>query len=197
MGPETTLGQVTACSRLVAGGELADVRLSPLAQHGDGRGTFTEVYDVGWNIGIDPTQWSLVRSAEGALRGMHLHRRHDEYVHVIAGTMTVGLFDVRAGSPTVNQSATYQLEGSHPAILLFPPGLVHGWLSHTTSIHLQAVSESYSSYGADDNDGCRWDDPELGIEWPSTPVLLSERAKSFPSLAVLRSASAIRWRGSS
>jgi dTDP-4-dehydrorhamnose 3,5-epimerase-like enzyme len=42
------------------------------------------------------------------------------------------------------------------------------------------------TYGLDDNNGCRWDDPDLGIVWPSEPWTISERASTFGSMAELR-----------
>ena len=62
------------------GTEIDGVRLLPLHPHHDERGTFTEVFAAHWGAGIDPAQWSVVHSAPGVLRGMHLHLRHDELV---------------------------------------------------------------------------------------------------------------------
>ena len=71
------------------------------------------------------------------------------------------------------------LAGGHPREDLGP-------LFHEPTVHLQGVSEAYDHYGADDNHGCHWSDPELGIEWPFEPTTLSERAAGFGSLADLR-----------
>ena len=54
-------------------------------------------------------------------------------------------------------------------------------------MHLQAVSEAYVDYAEDDNDGCHWSDPELGIEWPFSPTVVADRADGFPSLRDLLS----------
>ena len=64
--------------------------------------------------------------------------------------------------------------------------MVHGWLATEAAVHLQAVSEAYVTYGLDDNNGCRWDDPELGIVWPSVPATISDRADGFGTVAQLR-----------
>ncbi|MEM9036999.1 MAG: dTDP-4-dehydrorhamnose 3,5-epimerase family protein [Actinomycetota bacterium] len=171
---------------LVAGDQLHEVRLLRLDRHDDDRGSFTEVFCSHWETGIDPTQWSLVRSGTGVLRGMHVHLRHDEYVMVISGRMSVGLHDLRPGSPTRGRGAVYELHGGEDLCLTFPRGIVHGWLAHEPSVHLQAVSEAHEFYGDDDNNGCHWSDPELGIEWPFEPTVVSPRADAFPSLAELR-----------
>jgi dTDP-4-dehydrorhamnose 3,5-epimerase len=175
-----------AATGLVDGAPLAGVVVQPLTAHTDRRGSFTEVFAAERDTGVEPTQWSVVRSEPGALRGMHLHLGHDEYLTVVGGRLYVGLHDLRRGSPTEGQGALYVLDHRAPASLTFPRGLVHGWLADGSTVHLQAVSESYSSYSSHDNDGCRWDDPDLGITWPFEPRLLSDRAASFGTLAELR-----------
>ncbi len=172
---------------LVAGGQIDGVRLVTLDRHEDARGSFTEIFCSHWDSGIDPTQWSLVRSAPGVLRGMHVHLRHDEYVMVVSGRMSVGLHDLRPGSPTAGVGAVYELDGGTDVFLSFPRGIAHGWLAHEPTVHVQAVSEAHDFYGDDDNNGCHWSDPELGIDWPFEPTNVSARADAFPSLAELRS----------
>jgi dTDP-4-dehydrorhamnose 3,5-epimerase len=172
---------------LVDGEDLDGVSLRDLRPHRDARGSFTEVYARHWDSGIEPVQWSVVTSGAGVLRGMHLHRRHAECLVVVTGHLSVGLHDARAGSPTEGRWARYELRGDAPASLTFPGGFVHGWLAHEDSTHLQAVSEAYVDYAEDDNRGCHWSDPDLGIRWPFTPTVVAERAEAFPSLRDLLS----------
>jgi dTDP-4-dehydrorhamnose 3,5-epimerase len=179
----------------LAGGTPFDgVRVAPLAPTTDERGSFTEVYSDDWDTGIDPVQWSVVRSDAGVLRGMHLHDRHVEYLMVVAGRVSIGLHDARPGSPTEGRWCRLELAGDEPAFVTFPAGIVHGWLFHEPSTHLQAVSETYASYADDDNHGCHWSDPALGIEWPFEPTVVSARADGFPPLAELLARRAIRPR---
>lgn len=154
--------------------------------HADGRGSFTEVFRKSWNLCIDPVQWSAVRSKAGTLRGMHLHRRHDEYICVLSGKAFVGLMDIRPGSPTEGVSTLIELCGDKMSCLSFPKGLIHGWYFPADTLHLQSVSEDYGNYGHDDNLGCRWSDPDLHIKWPAKPTRLSERAGEFGTVAQLR-----------
>jgi dTDP-4-dehydrorhamnose 3,5-epimerase len=172
---------------LVGGVWLDGVILRDLEAHDDPRGRFMEVFGDHWDSGIDPAQWSVVHTQAGALRGMHLHRRHTEYLMVVAGRMSVGLHDARPTSPTCGEWARYELSADHPTFLTFPADLVHGWLAHEPTIHLQAVSEAYEFYAEDDNEGCHWSDPALGIEWPFEPTIVSERASGFPLLVDLLS----------
>ena len=64
---------------------------------------------------------------------------------------------------------------------------MHGWLAHAPTVHLQGVSEAYVDYAEDDNQGCHWSDPDLGIEWPFAPTVVAARADAFPSLRELLS----------
>jgi dTDP-4-dehydrorhamnose 3,5-epimerase len=99
--------------------------------------------------------------------------------------MSVGLHDARPGSATRGQWARYELSERQPAYLTFPEGFVHGWLAHVRTVHLQAVSEAYDSYADEDNEGCHWSDPDLGIEWPFEPTLVAPRADGFGKLTDL------------
>jgi dTDP-4-dehydrorhamnose 3,5-epimerase len=170
---------------LVSGPHLDGVRFQHLEPHDDSRGVFTEVFCDHWGTGIDPVQWSVVQSAAGVLRGMHFHLRHEELMTVVAGHLSVGLYDAREGSPTEGQAGLYVLSGDRPALISFPAGIVHGLLFHERSIHLQAVTEASVHYAADDNHGCHWSDPALGIDWPFEPTILSDRQDRYPALEVM------------
>lgn len=182
MADERTDG---AAGCLVAGRMIAGVALRPLAAHADARGSFTEIFSRGWTDQPVPAQWSLVRSAQGVLRGMHLHRGHDEGFLLVEGAAHVGLRDVRPGSPTEGASALFAFSGDRPVALTFPRGLVHGWCFTAPSLHIQSVTSTFESYGPDDNLGCHWSDPGLGIDWPAPPTIVAPRAAAFPSLAAL------------
>jgi dTDP-4-dehydrorhamnose 3,5-epimerase len=170
---------------LSSGTQLEGVRSEPIIRHSDRRGSFAE-YFVGPDNQIAPEQWSIVHSETGVLRGMHVHAGHDELFALISGHVTVGLHDLRADSSTAGLSATFEFTNATPTRLVFPRGILHGWLFHTDSIHLQATSAAHHTYHPHDNRGCHWSDPELGIAWPFEPSSVSERATGFASLSELR-----------
>lgn len=153
-------------SQLIEGECLQDCELIKLDKNSDVRGSFTEVFQNEWNTPLSPVQWSIVKSNKRVLRGMHYHLNHDEYFCLIKGTCLLGLKDLRPSSHTYMQSSLYSLKGDDPSCVIFPKGIVHGWYFEEESIHLQAVSESYSRYKDNDNFACMWNDPELGIQWP-------------------------------
>ena len=108
-------------------------------------------------------QWNAVWSEAGVLRGVHVHVRHDDYLTVPVGRASVGLRDLRRGSPTEGLTALVELGREQPGALVIPHGVAHGFYFHEPSLHVYAVSEYWDPA---DELACNWADPELGIEWP-------------------------------
>lgn len=158
------------------------VRVRTLTMHPDDRGVFTEVYRREWDTGVDPVQWNMVRSEAGALRGVHVHPRHTDYLMIISGSANVGLRDLRRGSATEGLSTLMPVSGDQLTALTIPRGVAHGFLFHEPSIHLYAVSHYWDTA---DELACHWSDPALGIEWPATPTLVSTRDQAAGSLSDL------------
>ncbi|HUK94202.1 MAG TPA: dTDP-4-dehydrorhamnose 3,5-epimerase family protein [Gaiellaceae bacterium] len=156
--------------------------LVPLEAHDDERGVFVELYRLEWETGVVPVQWNAVRSRAGVLRGVHVHIRHDDYLTVPFGRASVGLRDLRRGSPTEGVAAVVDLDGERPAALVIPHGVAHGFYFHEPSLHVYAVSEYWDS---EDELGCHWADPELEIPWPCGSAQVSERDAQSPPLREL------------
>ena len=159
------------------------VSLLALTPHADERGAFTELYRVSWEPGVVPAQWNAVRSKANVLRGVHVHRRHTDYLTLVAGRATIGLHDLRFGSPTEGLGATIELDSREPAALVIPVGVAHGFYFPELSIHVYAVSHEFDPA---DELGCRWDDSTLDIEWPCVSPLISTRDHDLGSLSELR-----------
>jgi len=157
----------------------------PLAPREDERGVFTEMFRDSWSLEVKPVQWNAVSSVANVLRGVHAHWRHADYLTVVAGRATVGLHDLRAGSATEGLAATVELRADRPAGLVVPPGVAHGFYFPEPSVHIYAVDHEWDTA---DELGCRWDEPELGIDWPCERPLLSPRDEALGSLSELRAA---------
>jgi dTDP-4-dehydrorhamnose 3,5-epimerase len=153
-----------------------------LEAHADERGVFTELYRLEWGAGIEPVQWNAVRSEAGVLRGTHVHIRHDDYLTVPFGRASVGLRDLRSGSPTEGLSALVELSAERPAALAIPHGVLHGFYFHEPSLHVYAVSEYWDPT---DELGCHWADSELEIPWPASSARVSERDERAQPLRAL------------
>jgi dTDP-4-dehydrorhamnose 3,5-epimerase len=157
-------------------------RLRPLDAHADERGVFTELYRVEWEAGAEPVQWNAVWSEPGVIRGVHVHIRHEDYLTVPVGRASVGLRDLRNGSPTEGLTALVELGQDEPGALVIPRGVAHGFYFHEPTLHVYAVSEYWDPA---DELGCRWDDPELEIPWPVATGRASDRDRAAPPLADL------------
>lgn len=166
----------------VVGSLPHDLRLSPLAPHRDERGTFLELYRNEWQTGVDPIQWNAVDTNAGVLRGVHVHLRHDDYLIVIGGCATVGVRDLREGSPTEGAAACVELSGERPTAISIPHGVAHGFYFNRPSTHVYSVSQYWDLA---DELGCRWDDPALEMPWPQREAQISPRDAALPSLDVL------------
>lgn len=175
--------------------EIPDVILVRPKRRHDERGWFMETYrhSVFVEAGIDHpfVQDNLVRSAGGVLRGMHYQldpASQGKLVGVAEGRIFDVAVDLRVDSPTYGRWAGHVLDGEVGAFLWVPPGFAHGYLvlSDVAYVSYKVTAE----YRPDLDRGFRWNDPEVGIEWPVAEPVLSERDQTLPMLkdvdAVLR-----------
>jgi dTDP-4-dehydrorhamnose 3,5-epimerase len=160
-------------------GHLPDgVRILPLVPHADERGELVELYRQSWG-GPRPVQWNCVRSEARTLRGVHVHIAHWDYLVVTSGSCLFGLYDARGGSPTEGHRAFVQADGARPFALVLPPGVAHGFYFAVPSVHVYGVTHYWDLR---DELGCRFDDPDLGLDWPTRDVVLSPRDQRLPPL---------------
>jgi dTDP-4-dehydrorhamnose 3,5-epimerase len=156
------------------------VSLFALKMNRDSRGIFTEVYRESWLGSIRPLQWSLVSSDGNVLRGVHVHRKHSDYLIHIRGNALLALRDLRKGSPTEGLVSLLEATESKLEALLIPPGVAHGFYFREPSTQILAVTEYWNPA---DEVGCHYADPALKIPWPSNAPILSERDRSLPPLS--------------
>lgn len=159
------------------------VTLRPLPVYPDARGRVGELFPAAAAADFPPAQWAFAVCEPDTLRGVHVHRRHRDWLVVIDGLLWAGLCDLRAGSPAFGRGVLLPLRGAAPVALHIPPGVAHGFLSPQRAIFCLGADRPYDLA---DELGCRWDDPGLGLAWPlDRPPLLSPRDLALPSLAEL------------
>jgi dTDP-4-dehydrorhamnose 3,5-epimerase len=151
-----------------------------LTSIGDHRGLIAELDRVSWHPDDIPAQWTLARTVPGVLRGPHLHKQHVDHLVVLEGELTVGLVDLRRESTTAGLRSSF----THTPlrVLTIPAGVLHGFFSCTATITLNATSHEYDP--TDDLE-VRFDDPDLGLVWPTPEPVLSDRDRDAPSLVTL------------
>lgn len=121
-------------------------------------------------------------SRRGVLRGMHFQtppHEHFKVVYCLAGKVLDAIVDLRMGSPTYQQYATFELSAEIGNILYIAPGMAHGFYAMTNEATLQYKVTSI--YNPDFDRGIRWD--SAGIPWLNSAPIISDRDSFFPAMA--------------
>jgi dTDP-4-dehydrorhamnose 3,5-epimerase len=89
--------------------------------------------------------------------------------------------DIRPGSDRFGAWEGHVLDDAAGRMLYVPDGFGHGFcvLSETADF----VYKCTSAYDPATESGFRFDDPDVGIEWPQFELLYSERDRTAPRLA--------------
>ena len=161
------------------------------AVHGDARGFFVETYrkNVLASLGIedDFVQDNHSRSGRGVVRGIHfqLPPGQAKLVRCARGAILDVVVDLRRGSPTYGEWEGHELSDENHRQLYVPIGFGHGFCVLSELADVTYKVSGY--YDASIERGIAYDDPDVGIEWPSGIELqVSERDATAPRLADVR-----------
>lgn len=154
---------------------------------GDARGFFYESYhrekfeQIG--IGSHFVQSNVSRSTQGVLRGLHYQWPHPQgkLVSVLEGEVYDVAVDIRRGSPTFGQWTGVMLTGENHRHFWVPEGFAHGFcvLSEAATFTYQCTA----LYDPLADRAVRWDDAAIGIDWPISAPVLSDKDLRAPLLA--------------
>ncbi len=171
--------------------DLDGVLLFVPTPHRDERGFFSRTFDatIGRGAGLDPdafVQDSQSRSVLGVVRGMHGRRDDGEakLVRCAHGAIHDVVVDARPGSPTFGRSAAFRLDDENMRTLYIPRGFLHGFQALTETADTCYRIDAEHDPSADIS--VAFDDPELGIEWPLPPTMVSARDRAAASWADVR-----------
>ncbi len=152
----------------------------------DVRGFFLESFEreryQAFGINEDFVQDNHSRSAKDVLRGLHFTRKRPQaqLLTVIRGRIFDVVVDIRGNSPTFGKWFGAELGDEGPNQIYMAHGFAHGFcvLSDRADLHYK-VSQTYD---ASDDAGLCWSDPEVGIGWPVSAPIVSERDQGRPLL---------------
>jgi len=160
---------------------IVDVELIEPTSFGDDRGRFVETYRREWlPKGREMIQTNRSEKVAGSLVGLHYHLHQADYWYMLRGTARVVLADLRVGSPSEMATFVVDLDGDEDRGLFIPPGVAHGFASHTDML-LWYLVDGY--YNPNDELGVAYDDPALDIDWGVSDPVVSERDKANPTVA--------------
>jgi dTDP-4-dehydrorhamnose 3,5-epimerase len=167
--------------------ELDGVVLIEPDVHGDARGFLVETFSAeAWgSFGVEGpfVQHNQSRSGRGTLRGIHFQTSPGQakLVRCSRGAIFDVAVDLRRDSPTFGRWEGHQLDDSAHRQLFVPVGFGHGFC--VTSDEADVSYLLTSLYDPATEAGIAWDDPEVGIDWPVSEPLLSDRDRAAPRLA--------------
>lgn len=158
---------------------------------GDDRGFFSETYnsirfaEAGLDLAFVQDNHSY-SAARGVLRGLHYQltpRAQDKLVRVVRGAILDVAVDIRRSSPTFGQWVSLVVSAEKWNQVLVPKGFAHGFV--TLEDHTEVVYKVTDLYSPDHDRSIRFDDPNIGIEWPADLGVfqLSDKDRKARSLA--------------
>ena len=149
---------------------------------GDDRGYFQET----WNkeqyakegLDVDFVQDNISFSRKGILRGLHFQNpgSQGKLVYVLQGEVFDVAVDVRVDSPTFGLWYGVILSETNRHQFFIPEGFAHGFC--VTSDTALFAYKCTSSYSPQSEHSLLWNDPDVGIEWPTKDPQLSEKDKN-------------------
>lgn len=153
---------------------------------GDSRGYFLETWNreryAAAGLDINFVQDNLSFSRRGTLRGLHFQNpgAQGKLVSVLVGEVYDVAVDVRHGSPTFGQWVGVRLSAENKLQFYVPSGFAHGFcVTSDTALFAYKCTEFYNGKA---EASILWNDPALGINWPTADPLLSEKDRTAPCL---------------
>jgi dTDP-4-dehydrorhamnose 3,5-epimerase len=152
---------------------IPDVLIIEPKVFGDDRGFFFEsfnqkAFNDATGLDVHFVQDNNSRISKGVLRGLHyqLQQPQGKLVRVVQGEVFDVAVDIRKSSPTFGEWIGELLSADNKKQLWIPAGFAHAFL--TLSDNAEFLYKT-TDYWAPAFERCiRWDDPQLGINWPIT-----------------------------
>jgi dTDP-4-dehydrorhamnose 3,5-epimerase len=153
---------------------------------GDERGFFMETWNAGRyeEAGLPArfVQDNLSYSARGVLRGLHFQNPQPQgkIVSVLRGEVFDVAVDIRVGSPTFGEWTGVTLSAENKRQFYVPPDFAHGFV--VTGEDAMFFYKCTDYYAPSSEGTVLWNDPDIGIEWPTASPTLSEKDGRAPLL---------------
>ncbi len=175
--------------------EIPAVKVVKPKKFGDHRGFFSETYnkralaDAGIDLEFVQDNHSLSKD-KGVIRGLHFQTppfAQDKLVRVVSGAIFDVSVDLRRSSPTFGEHVSATISANEWNQILVPIGFAHGFC--TLEPDTEVIYKVTNYYSPEHDQGMRWNDPELDIQWPiaANKAILSDKDKTQPRFSELES----------
>jgi len=172
---------------------IPDVKVVSTTWHADERGSFSETYQrdrfVQAGIEVSFTQDNQAGSSRaGTVRGLHFQlppAAQSKLIRVVRGAIFDVAVDIRPNSASFGKWIGVVLSAENRLQCFIPAGFAHGYL--TLEDDTEVIYKVDAPYAPALERGLLWNDPAIGIDWPSLPGLpvLAPRDAALPVLADL------------
>lgn len=117
---------------------------------------------------------------KGTLRGLHFQGHpfeEDKIIRCINGSLFDVIVDIRPNSKTYLEWFGIELSSENKRSMFIPKGFAHGFqtLDDETEV-LYQISEFYKP---SHSMGIKFDDPKIGVVWPLSSPIISEKDRSY------------------
>jgi dTDP-4-dehydrorhamnose 3,5-epimerase len=152
----------------------------------DERGFFMETYrnDEFKNLGLPDSfvQENQSYSRKAVVRGLHFQwdPPMGKLMRVTRGIAFLVAVDIRPGSPTLGKWVGIEASAENRKQVWAPASFARGFCALSDDVEVQYLCTGTYNSGAEA--AIRWDDPEIGIEWPIREVIISEKDRTAQTL---------------
>ncbi|MBL8571940.1 MAG: dTDP-4-dehydrorhamnose 3,5-epimerase [Phreatobacter sp.] len=156
----------------------------------DGRGFFSEIFRTDrFEATAGPFAFvqdnQSLSAARGTIRGLHYQkapRAQGKLIRVVRGAILDVAVDIRQGSPTFGKHVAMELSAENWRQIWVPPGFLHGFC--TLRDNTEVIYKVTDYYSREHDAGVRWNDPDIGVEWPVAELeaTLSDKDRTAPLL---------------
>jgi len=170
---------------------IPDIKILTPVQHRDNRGFFSEIYNrqtlLEAGIELEFVQENYSWSVDiNTVRGLHFQTgefQQDKLVQVVRGAILDIAIDLRHGSPWYGQYVCAEISAENWQQVLVPKGFAHGFL--TLQPNTAVMYRVTTHYSPAHDAGIRWNDPDIGIDWPinENEAVLSDKDSTLPFLS--------------
>lgn len=128
-------------------------------------------------------QDNFSRSKKNVLRGLHFQLRPamGKLMRVTAGRALLVAVDIRKGSSTFLKWVTTEVSAENGLQVWAPAEFARGFYSYEDGTEVRYKCSGF--FNAENDKGIRWNDPAIGVKWPTDTPLLSDRDSEAPTAA--------------
>ena len=126
------------------------------------------------------TQWVQINNSAsnvvGTLRGLHYQQEPNaevKLVRCLKGAIWDVVVDLRDSSETFGKWHGAKLSAENRTMMYVPKGFAHGFVSFESNTEILYLVSDYYAPGTEGT--LIWNDPNVGIDWPTTPQIISDK----------------------